>query len=77
MYNFEEIIPNYINTHDSLDIAEYEFKKALSDDHNLKTAYRNWCDEVGYTERSGFRDFASEYLENRDSVWDSLTDYDE
>ena len=27
-------------------------------------------------ERCGFMDYADEYLDSQDSVWDSLTDYD-
>ncbi len=77
MAEIEEILATYIQNHGSVDIAEHEFKKALSEDSKLKKDYRSWCDEMGYTERHGFREFAAEYLENIDSVWDSLTDYDE
>ena len=50
---------------DSLDVAESEFK------------YRDWCHEVGNSERNGFIDFCEEYLQDRDEVWDNLNDFDE
>lgn len=77
MTELEEILASFLSTHGSVDIAEHEFKKALAEDPELKARYRNWCDDMGYTERHGFREYAAEYLENIDSVWDSLTDYDE
>lgn len=77
MTDFEEILIEYIQKHDTLDIAEYEFKKAISEDNKLKSEYKNWCEEMGYSERHGFREFAAEYAENFDSIWDSLKDYDE
>lgn len=77
MTEFEETIITYLQTHGSIDIAEYEFKKDISENLDLKAQYKEWCRESGYTERHGFREYASEYLDNIDSVWDSLTDYDE
>lgn len=77
MTDLEETIITFLRTHGSIDIAEHEFKKSISEDADLKAEYKEWCDEAGYTERHGFREFAEEYLENIDSVWDSLSDYDE
>lgn len=61
----------------TLDMAEAEFKKALADDDELRHNYREWCHEVGSTEKRGFLDFCEEYVEGQNEVWDSLTDYDE
>lgn len=60
----------------SVDIAEAEFKRMIGEDADLRREYRQWCHENGHTERRGFLDYADEYLESRNSVWDSLTDYD-
>ncbi len=75
--SIEEYIISLIEQHHSLDMAEDDFRKVLSSDHDFRAEYRHWCDEMGYTERHGFRDYAAEYLSQKDSVWDSLTDYDE
>ena len=53
-----------------------EFHKMIADDPALRDQYRQWCHEIGNTERNGFRDYCNEYIENQESVWDSLTDYD-
>lgn len=61
----------------SIDIAESEFKRAISDDDVLRAKYREWCHQVGSSEKRGFLDFCDEYLASQDSVWDTLSDYDE
>ena len=80
MDNYPEIT-EYFNTlienSHSIDLAEAEFKRIISDDPQLKEQYRDWCHENGHSSRDGFRDYADEYLDNTDEVWDSLNDYDE
>lgn len=61
----------------SLDIAEAEFRRMMLDDAEIRTAYRQWCDDNDTTDRRGFADYAEEYLRDRESVWDSLRDYDD
>lgn len=61
----------------TIDVADAEFRRIMADDPLMRDAYREWCLENGYNPRTGFRDYAEEYLENRESVWDSLNDYDE
>ena len=62
----------------SIDVAEAEFKKMIGEDSDLRATYRQWCAEVGSSERRGFLDFCDEYLADQDSVWDTLdNDYDQ
>lgn len=61
----------------STDVAEAEFKRRLADDPELKENYNEWCHIHGYSFRHGFLDFCDEYLDHKNSVWDSLTDYDD
>lgn len=77
MTDITELFESLLNEHDSIDIAEAEFKRLIAEDSELKEMYSEWCDAVGSTEKHGFLDFAEEYKNSRDSVWDSLTDYDE
>lgn len=73
-----EIFLHYIRQAGSIDMAEAEFKKAIGEDPELYRRYRDWCDEVGSSERRGFSDFCDEYLDNQDSIWDSLSnEYDQ
>ena len=72
-----EVFRNVIRQAGSIDMAEAEFKKMIEEDHELHRIYREWCHEVGSSERQGFFDFCDEYMDNQDSVWDSLdNDYD-
>ncbi len=76
MTDFNNLIENIIHQSGAVDIAEAEFKRMLADDSDLRSEYRDWCDEMGYSERTGFSDYAEEYISNREEKWDSLTDYD-
>ena len=67
---FNELLRAY----GSVDMAEAEFKRLIGDDPELYDAYREWCAENGHTERNGFLDYAEEYIENQNSIWDTLSD---
>lgn len=63
-----------------IDMAEDYFREAMKEDVRLKKEYQEWCDEMGYTDRKGFR----VYFVNRnnpENLWDSffneLKEYDE
>lgn len=58
----------------STDIAEAEFKKLIHEDPELRARYREWCEEVGSSEKRGFLDYCEEYFESQDSIWDNLKD---
>lgn len=77
MEDLENYFKQLLTQNRSIDIAEAEFKKALADDPEMRKLYTQWCQEVGSSERNGFRDFCEEYRDNEESVWESLTDYDD
>lgn len=77
MENITDIFIDLIQQHPSIDIAESEFKRLMADDAELHTLYRQWCREVGSSEKRGFLDFCDEYLDGRNEIWDSLSDYDD
>lgn len=77
-YNdIEQYIQSLIQSCGSLDVAEAEFKRLMVEDPDLQESYRNWCDESGYSTRNGFSEYADEYMEGRESIWNSLNDYDD
>ena len=68
---------HHIRQAGSIDMAEAELKKMVGEDDELHKLYRQWCHEVGSSERRGFLDFCEEYLDNQESIWDTLdNDYD-
>lgn len=77
MNDITEIFDHYLQHYGSVDIAESEFKKNIHEDPELKALYREWCHNVGSTEKNGFTDYAEEFLDNQNDVWNSLSDFDE
>ena len=72
-----ELFHQVIRQAGSIDMAEAELKKMVGEDDELHKLYRQWCHEVGSSERRGFLDFCEEYLDNQESIWDTLdNDYD-
>lgn len=72
-----EIFNNIITQTGSIDIAEAEFKRQMNEDPELRTLYREWCHEVGSSEKRGFLDYCEEYLDSQDEIWQNLTDFDD
>lgn len=66
-----------LQEHGSVDIADYAFKKAIHEDPGLREEYTEWCHAVGSTEKNGFLDFCEEYMSDQDSIYDSLSDYND
>lgn len=70
---FDDIIKQYR----TLDLAEEMFRSMMEDDKQLEADYQEWCDTMGVSSRKGFAYYYEEYIEQQDSVWDSLDDQDE
>ncbi|MDE5688615.1 MAG: hypothetical protein K2I18_08335 [Paramuribaculum sp.] len=77
MLDITEIFDRYISQYSSIDIANSEFKKDLHEYSQLREAYKEWCHNVGSSEKNGFIDYAEEYLESQNDVWNNLSDFDE
>lgn len=76
MTDITQLFNDLLDQWRSIDIAEAEFKKMIHEDADLRAAYRDWCHEVGSSEKKGFLDYCEEYMDNQDSIWDTLNDYD-
>lgn len=77
MIDISVTIHDMLSQFGSIDIAESEFKRQINEDDNLKTAFKEWCEEMGYKERDAFRNYCEEYLQDNDSIFDTLSDYNE
>lgn len=76
MNDITEVFNHVLSHFGSIDIAEAEFKKMIHEDAQLRQLYREWCHEVGSSEKNGFFDYCEEYMDSQDSIWDTLNDYD-
>ena len=70
---FDDIIKQYR----TLDLSEDIFRSMMAEDKQLEADYKEWCDTLGIPERKGFAYYYEEYIEQQDSIWDSLDDHDE
>ena len=70
---FDDIIKQYR----TLELSEEIFRTMIEEDKQLDVDYQEWCDTVGVSSRKGFSYYYEEYIEQQDSVWDSLDDQDE
>lgn len=77
MSDITELFETLLRNFRSVDVANLELQRMIDEDSDLKNEYAEWCEENGYSERYGFVEFAEEYIENQNSIWDSLTDYDD
>ena len=77
MNNIESLFNYYLDQFKSVDIAESEFKKEMHADPEIRQMYRQWCHGVGSSEKNGFFDYCEEYLRDQNSVWDTLSDYND
>ena len=71
------IIDDVIKQYRTLDLSEEVFRSMMDDDPQLEADYQEWCDTMGVSSRKGFAYYYEEYIEQQDSVWDSLEDQDE
>lgn len=76
MKDINEIFADIIQENSSIDMADAEFHRMLVDDPDLRKTYREYCKEIGCSEKRGFLDFAEEYMELQNDVWNNLNDFD-
>lgn len=71
------LIQDLLSQFGSIDIAESEFKRRINEDSTLKSEYKEWCESMDYRERDAFIQYCHEYLESNESIFDTLSDYNE
>lgn len=77
MDNITDLFVDLLRELGSIDIANDSFKKMINEEPELKATYREWCHSVGSSEKDGFIDFCEEYLDDQDSIYDSLSEYND
>lgn len=73
--DIEDIIRTIIDQNRSIDFVESEFQRMLNDDAEIKTAYQEWCDDLGLSPKTGYIEYIEEIMESRNSVWDTLSEF--
>ena len=62
----------FSNSDHNLKVAEEEFRELVKADPDVKRIYQEWCDEMGYTERKGFKSYFINKSESDDNIWDTI-----
>ncbi len=70
MYNFIDYMNEVYANSNNLHVAEDEFFNAIEENEELRERYKEWCDEMGYTMRKGFRSHIID--QDSDNIWDSM-----
>jgi phage/plasmid-associated DNA primase len=73
MIDILDVFRTVASQHRAVDTAESDFKKMIFEDLELHKAYRNWCEENGYSEKLGFIEYCNELLDEEQSKWDVLS----
>ncbi len=77
MYDIPTLIHDLLLQFGSVDIAESEFKRMVNEDDELKNEFKRWCEEFGYKERNAFRNYCQDYIQDHESIFDTLSEYNE
>ncbi|MGL4292734.1 MAG: hypothetical protein ACRCSQ_04075 [Bacteroidales bacterium] len=66
-----ELFEYHFSQCQDLELAEDNFREEIEGDPALKKNYKEWCDEMGYTDRKGFRSY---FINKHDSdnIWDDM-----
>ena len=66
-----EIFESFYKQFERLDLAEDNFMETLKENAEMKKQYENWCDEMGYSVRKGFKSYFMNKSDS-ESIWDSF-----
>ncbi|MEG1587106.1 MAG: hypothetical protein RR346_09535 [Bacteroidales bacterium] len=66
-----ELFEFYFSQFQDIALAEENFRENMQQDPELKKHYKEWCDEMGYTERKGFKSY---FMNKSDSenFWEAM-----
>lgn len=66
-----ELFEFHMSQFSDIELAEENFREEINNNPRLKQQYKEWCDELGYSERKGFRSYFLNKTES-DNIWDSM-----
>lgn len=66
-----ELFEFHLSQCQDMELAEENFREEMESNPDLKKQYKEWCEEMGYTERKGFKSYFLNKSES-DNIWDSI-----
>lgn len=67
-----DIFDSIINKTSSMDEATGSFKDLIEENHEIKDMYKDWCSEMGYKTKNGFKQYYSDYISSHDDDIQSM-----
>ncbi len=74
MNDISELLRALLDKLSNTEEVEREFKDMMNDDPQLKEDYKLWCDDMGYSIKTGYQDFIDEQMQDRDEFWESMNE---
>lgn len=72
MNDISDILRTLLDQYSQVSEAERQFARMMEDDSALSEDYRTWCEENGYSVKTGYIDYIDELMDSRDSIWENL-----
>lgn len=67
-----ELFDILIKQYGDIDSSQEALRLKMEEDPELAENYKDWCENLGYSEKKGFAIYYKEYLDRTDSIWDSI-----
>lgn len=67
-----ELFDILIKQYGSIDASQEGLNLKMEEDPSIAEEYKEWCENMGYSEKKGFAIYYKEYLDRADSIWDSM-----
>ncbi|MEG0948021.1 MAG: hypothetical protein RR212_07350 [Bacteroidales bacterium] len=66
-----ELFEFHMSQFNDMELAEENFREEIEHHPDLKQQYKNWCEEMGYSDRKGFRSYFLNKGE-ADNIWSDM-----
>ena len=74
MNDISEILRALLDQLSNTGEVEREFEDMMNDDPELQEDYKLWCEDMGYSVKTGYQDFIDEQMRDREDFWDSMSE---
>lgn len=72
-----DIFDTIINKTSSIDEAMSSFENLMEENKDMKELYNDWCLDIGFKPKNGFKEYYSEYISLKEIDIHSMFDNDE
>ncbi len=74
MNDISEILRALLDQLSNTQEVEQEFEERMNEDPQLQEDYKLWCEDMGYSVKTGYQDFIDEQMKDREDFWDSMSE---